>query len=89
MSRNDSSWKEDNVVTQASRSVEKLRDAVSQAMSHPTEQMIEQAENRLDHMEQAVREAGRVLGGNGVERAEALLEEEKGRLASIDEADGR
>ncbi|NUU62963.1 hypothetical protein [Paenibacillus agri] len=81
---NDTSWKEDNVVTQAQRSVKKLHDAVSQALSHPNEQTVEQAENRLEHTEQAVHEAQRVFNGKGAELAEELLADEKDRLSSLD-----
>ncbi|MFE4712277.1 hypothetical protein ACFRAM_15505 [Paenibacillus sp. NPDC056722] len=81
---NDTSWKEDNVVTQAQRSVKKLHDAVSQALSHPNEQTVEQAENRLEHTEQAVHEARRVFNGKGAELAEELLADEKDRLSSLD-----
>jgi hypothetical protein len=82
--RNDTSWKEDNVVTQAQRSAQKLHDAVSQALSHPNEQTVEQAENRLEHTEQAVHEAQRVFNGKGAALSEEMLAEEKTRLASLD-----
>lgn len=83
MKRYDSSLQENSTAAQAENSVGKLHHSVSQAMSHPTSQMLEQAENTLAHTEQAVRQARRDLGGPGVELAEEMLAEEKERLVSL------
>lgn len=82
-SRYDSSLQSRNPISQAQNSVEKLHYAVSQAMSHPTEQMVEQAKSRLAHTERAVDQAGDSLNGQAVELAEEMLAEEKSRLASV------
>lgn len=81
--RYDSSLQANTTVSQAQNAVNKLHFAVSQAMSHPTEQTIEQAERRLAHTEQAMRQAERSLGGQGVELAEEMLAVEKRRFSSI------
>ncbi|MEC0239138.1 hypothetical protein P4H66_04540 [Paenibacillus dokdonensis] len=83
VSRYDSSLQSQNPISQAQNSVEKLHYAVSQAMSHPTGQMVEQAQSRLAHTERAVDQAGNSLNGQAVELAEEMLAEEKGRLASL------
>ncbi|MEY8744795.1 hypothetical protein AB9M62_36480 [Bacillales bacterium AN1005] len=81
--RYDSSLQAGTTVSQAQNAVNKLHYAVSQAMSHPTEQTIEQASRRLAHTEQAMLQAERSLGGQGVELAEEMFAEEKRRLNSI------
>ena len=75
--RYDSSLQANTTVSQAQNAVNKLHFAVSQAMSHPTEQTIEQAERRLAHTEQAMLQAERSLGGQGVELAEEMFSEER------------
>lgn len=83
MKRYDSSLQASSSVAEAQNSVNKLHYAVSQALSHPTDQMIEQAENSLKHTEQAVRQAVRPAKGQGVELAEEMLADEKDRLAAL------
>ncbi|MET3943075.1 putative cell wall-binding protein [Paenibacillus sp. PvP094] len=87
--RYDSSLQANTTVSQAQNAVNKLHFAVSQAMSHPTEQTIEQAESRLAHTEQAMLQAERSLGGQGVELAEEMFSEEKRRLNSIQSQNGQ
>lgn len=89
--RYDSSLQSRNPISQAQNSVEKLHYAVSQALSHPNEQMVEQAMHRLAHTEQAVSQAGDSLNRQAVELAEEMLAEEKGRLSSLtsDQGDQR
>ncbi|CAH1215289.1 MULTISPECIES: hypothetical protein [Paenibacillus] len=87
--RYDSSLQANTTVSQAQNAVNKLHFAVSQAMSHPTEQTIEQAERRLAHTEQAMRQAERSLGGQGVELAEEMLAVEKRRFSSIRSQSGQ
>ncbi|MWV43826.1 hypothetical protein GRF59_09280 [Paenibacillus sp. HJL G12] len=82
-SRYDSSLQSQNPISQAQNSVEKLHYAVSQALSHPNEQMVKQAQSRLAHTERAVDQAGDSLNGQAVELAEEMLTEEKSRLASL------
>ena len=52
-------------------------------MSHPTEQLIQQAENSLSHTEQAVAQVMEQGNPNAVELAEELLGEEKERLSKL------
>ncbi|AHV99572.1 hypothetical protein G5B47_06640 [Paenibacillus sp. 7124] len=80
----ESSMRSNSTVDQAEDAAAKLHNAVSQAMSHPTEQVIEQAENSLKHAEQAVRHAPEgSVQGHGVDLAEEMLATEKERLASL------
>ncbi|MDR0270598.1 hypothetical protein [Paenibacillus sp.] len=81
--RYDSSPQSQNQISQAQNSLEKLHYAVSQAMSHPNAEMVEQAKHRLAHTEQAVNQTGDSLNRQPVELVEEMLEEEKNRLASI------
>ncbi|MEK4159194.1 hypothetical protein [Paenibacillus odorifer] len=83
MKQPDSSLQANDNVTQAKNSLGKLHFSVSQALSHPTEQTLAQAENRLAHTEQAIQQAQDWLGPQGVELAEELLAEDKSRLASL------
>ncbi|WP_223069183.1 hypothetical protein [Paenibacillus caui] len=83
MKRYDTSLQADSTVAQAQNSVNKLHHSVSQAMSHPTRQMVEQAGSTLARTEQAVRQAKQLLGGPGAELAEDMLAEEKSRLAKL------
>lgn len=73
MKQPDSSLQANDNVTQAKNSLGKLHFSVSQALSHPTEQTLAQAENRLAHTEQAIQQAQDWLGPQGVELAEELL----------------
>ncbi|USB33108.1 hypothetical protein [Paenibacillus sp. YPG26] len=83
MKRYDSSLQANSSVAGALNSVNKLHYAVSSALSHPTEQMAEQAENSLEHTERAVQQADPSFGRAGVELAEELLAEEKQRMSSL------
>ncbi|WP_405173451.1 hypothetical protein [Paenibacillus sp. FSL H8-0260] len=83
MKQPDSSLQANDNVTQAKNSLGKLHFSVSQALSHPTEQTLAQAENRLAHTEQAIQQAQDWLGPQGVELAEELLTEDKSGLASL------
>ncbi|GGA25420.1 hypothetical protein [Paenibacillus physcomitrellae] len=82
----DSSLHENNSIARAQIAVNKLHNAVSQALSHPTEQMLEQAENRLAHTEEAVMEAAESAeGGQGVDLVNEALDEEKIRLRGAED----
>jgi len=50
----DTSWKHDHPSTLLSNSVQKVNDAVKQAVSHPGEQLIDQANNAISHAENAL-----------------------------------
>lgn len=73
MNSHDSSLHSNSPSNSALDSVEKLHRAVSSAMSHPTEQLIQQAENSLSHTEQAVAQVIEQGNRNAVELAEELL----------------
>ncbi|AIQ49940.1 hypothetical protein R70723_31720 [Paenibacillus sp. FSL R7-0273] len=80
----ESSLRTNSTVDQAQDSVTRLHNAVSQAMSHPNEQMLAQAENSLEHAEEAVRHAPEgSVDGHGVELAEDRLADEQERLAGL------
>ncbi|KAA8784399.1 uncharacterized protein YoaH (UPF0181 family) [Paenibacillus sp. 4624] len=81
--RYDSSLQASTTVSQAQNAVNKLHYAVSQAMSHPNAQTIVQAEQRLAHTEQAMKQAELSLGGQGFELAQEMFIEEKKRLHSL------
>ncbi|MEK3734266.1 MULTISPECIES: hypothetical protein [Paenibacillus] len=83
MNSHDSSLQRNNPANSALDSVEKLHRAVSSAMSHPTEQLIQQAENSLSHAERAVAQLTDEGNPNSVELAEELLGEEKERLSEL------
>lgn len=51
------SWKNENAITQLSNSVEHVTLAVEKAQSHPTRQLIQQAQNSLEKADNAVRNA--------------------------------
>ncbi|URN95779.1 MAG: hypothetical protein NAG76_05910 [Candidatus Pristimantibacillus lignocellulolyticus] len=50
----ETSWKQDHPSTLLSNSVQKVNHAVKQAMSHPDEQVVEQAYNAISHAENAL-----------------------------------
>lgn len=83
MKHDHSSLQSSTLVAQASSSVKKLHHAVTQAVSHPTAEMIQQAENRLSRTENAVKAAQQQTTFSGVEFATEILSEEKERLASL------
>ncbi|MFD1776914.1 hypothetical protein [Paenibacillus rhizophilus] len=85
----ESSMRTNSTVDQAEDAAAKLHNAVTQAMSHPTEKVIEQAENSLKHAEQAVRHAPEgSVQGHGVDLAEEMLATEKERLALVQKQKG-
>lgn len=51
------SWKEDNIISQLHNSVDNATTAVGQAQTHPTEQLIEQAQKMIDHADRSVTNA--------------------------------
>ncbi|MBD2847183.1 hypothetical protein IDH44_18440 [Paenibacillus sp. IB182496] len=87
MKHYDSSMPTNKPVSQAQGSVKKLHNAVSQALSHPSEQSVEQAEHALAHSEQAVAEArAHSEDGQGVDLVEGVLQEERERLQAAEQA---
>ncbi|KOR90474.1 hypothetical protein [Paenibacillus solani] len=87
MNSHDSSLHSNSPSNSALDSVERLHRAVSSAMSHPTDQLIQQAENSLSHTERAVAQVTDQANRNAVELAEELLGEEKERLSKLRSSD--
>lgn len=81
--RYDSSLHSDNTISQAHNSLGKLHEAVSQALSHPSEQVIDQAYSRLEHTETAVQQAAETSSDQAVNLVESMLEDEKDRLSAL------
>lgn len=53
----DVTWKQDHPVSLLGNSVQRANRAVKQAMSHPEDQLVTQAQNALSHAEQALSNA--------------------------------
>lgn len=84
MSQRDfSSMQTNTPISQANNAVDRLHQSISQALSHPTEQLVDQVENSLAHTEQAVQALQGSENGLAAEQSEELLAEEKNRLAAI------
>ena len=84
MSKRDfSSMQTNTPISQANNAVDRLHQSITQAVSHPTEQMVDQAENSLAHAEQAVQALQGSENGLAAEQTEEWLTEEKSRLAAI------
>ncbi|WP_150269941.1 hypothetical protein [Paenibacillus tepidiphilus] len=85
----ESSQRTNSTVDQAHDSITKLHNAISQALSHPSEQTLAQAESSLDHAIEAYGHAPEgSIGGQGVDLVEARLNEEKERLSALREQAG-
>jgi hypothetical protein len=82
--RHFSSMQKNTLISQANNSVGRLHQSVSRALSHPTEQLMFQAESSLEHAEQAFQAAQGSEDGLAVEYTEGMLAAEKSRLAAID-----
>ncbi|MNI10822.1 hypothetical protein D3C73_639480 [compost metagenome] len=87
MKHYESSLRTNSTVDQAQDAVTRLHNSVSQALSHPNDQTLSQAENSLQHAEEAVSHAPEgSVGGRGVDLTEDRLAEEKKRLALAESA---
>lgn len=90
MKHYESSQRTNSTVDQAQDAVTRLHNSVSQALSHPNEQTITQAENSLEHAEEAVRHAPEgSVEGHGVDLTEERLAAEKSRLAEVENLKGK
>lgn len=88
MSQRDfSSMQTNTPISQANNAVDRLHQSISQALSHPTEQLVDQVENSLAHTEQAVQALQGSENGLAAEQSEELLAEEKNRIAAINLSD--
>jgi len=86
LTRNDDSMHEQTPITQAQNSIETLHHAVSQALSHPSEQSVGQANSALKRAQNAVDTAMKNETGRNqqpVEFARELLGDEMERLNKL------
>jgi len=77
------SMQSQNPLSQAQQSLDHVHNAVAMAQSHPTERMIEQAENSVARAEQAVRQAHAANNPGAAQLADSELQEEKENLHSL------
>ncbi|MNO13835.1 hypothetical protein D3C76_34740 [compost metagenome] len=90
MKHYESSLRTNSTVDQAQDAVTKLHNSVNQALSHPNDQTLTQAENSLQHAEEAVSHAPEgSVGGHGVDLTEDRLADEKKRLALAEAANSK
>ncbi|WP_068776701.1 hypothetical protein [Paenibacillus sp. FJAT-26967] len=73
----DSSLQSQNPISQAQNSLEKVHNAVSQALTHPTEQLEAQAHAAIGHAERAAETASLSLNQQAYDEIEAGLQQEK------------
>ncbi|OAB39867.1 hypothetical protein PMSD_02035 [Paenibacillus macquariensis subsp. defensor] len=84
MSKRDfSSMQTNTPESQANNAVDRLHQSITQAVSHPTEELVDQAQNSLIHAEHAVQALQGSENGLAAEQTEAWLAEEKSRLAAV------
>jgi len=83
MSQYDSNLQNQSVAAQTQNSVDRFHNAVTQAMSHPNEQLVEQAEHSRTHAKHALEQARESLGDDVMEAAEEMMAAEERRLDSI------
>jgi hypothetical protein len=78
------SWKPENPITQLHNSVEKVTDAVKQAATHPSKQQIQQAENAIDHAENAEIDALQKSGNHhSVQLSQEILHQDQELLQRV------
>ncbi|MEW9502191.1 hypothetical protein [Jeotgalibacillus marinus] len=75
------SWKEDNIISQLHNSVDNATTAVGQAQSHPTEQLIQQAQKMIEHADRSVTNALQNRGNlEPISRLQEQLNQNKEKL---------
>lgn len=78
------SWKEDNVIGQLHNSVDNVTQAVGQALTHPTEQSIQNAQNMIERAERSVTMALESRGDLGpINMLQEQLNQDKQKLNRI------
>ncbi|NOU77047.1 hypothetical protein GC098_37780 [Paenibacillus sp. LMG 31458] len=82
MTQPDSSLQSQNPISSAQNSVDNVHAAVSRAMSHPTPQTKEEAQNSITHAERALEQATDQSDSPAVQQAVQSLNDEKARLQS-------
>lgn len=84
MKNQGNSMQSQNPIAQAQQSLDHVHNAVSMAESHPTEQMIEQAQNSIAKAERAVAQAAEASDTpNAVQLVQEELEQEKEALNKL------
>ncbi|SEG29128.1 hypothetical protein [Paenibacillus sp. UNC499MF] len=76
MTERDSSLQSQNPISQAQNSLEKVHNAVSQALSHPTAKLEEQADQAIRHAKRAVEDASLSHNQPAFEEVETGLRQE-------------
>jgi len=83
MKNQGNSMQSQNKFSQAQQSLDHLHNSVAMAQSHPTEQMIEQANNSLAKAQQAVDQAQGGDNAGAAQLAQSELQQEKENLQSL------
>ncbi|WP_050183740.1 hypothetical protein [Domibacillus robiginosus] len=80
----DMSWKNKNVITQLHNSVDNVALTVEKAQSHPTRQLIQQAQNAIEHADNALNDAlQNSEHQEPVDRLQEQLSQNKERLQQL------
>lgn len=78
------SWKEDNVISQLHNSVDNVTFAVGQALTNPSEQLIQNAHNMIERAERSVAMALQARGNlSPIMSLQEQLNEDKEKLNTI------
>ena len=78
------SWKEDNVISRVHNSVDNVTFAVGQALTNPTEQFIQNAQDMIEHAEKSVQMAIQTRGDlDPIMSLQQQLKEDKERLNMV------
>jgi Mg2+ and Co2+ transporter CorA len=78
------SWKEDNVISQLHNSVDNVTFAVGKALTNPTEQFIESAQDMIERAERSVKMAIQARGSlDPIMSLQEQLNENKEKLNRI------
>src|SRR5690606_7423323 len=83
MKNQGNSMQPQNPNAQAQQSLDHVHNAVAMAQSHPTEQMIEQAENSIRNAERSVQQMQSGKNPGSAELARSELQQEKHNLNSL------
>jgi hypothetical protein len=83
----ETSWKPDKPVNQLYNSVGKATNAVEQAASHPSQQLVQQSQNALDRAENGVIDALESHGNQGaIQQLQDQLNEDRELLQQAQQA---
>lgn len=78
------SWKNENVISQLRNSVDNVTTAVRQAQSHPTPQLIQQAQNTMERANNALTNARQNSEHpEPIQRLQEQLQESKEQLEQL------